>query len=361
MYDQLPLDGMPRRLYSCTPSRLNSWLDCRRRYRFTYLDRPQPAKGPAWAHNSVGASVHNALAAWWREPYDRRTPLTAAVLLTNGWITEGFRDAEQSAQWLGRARDYVTGYTGTLDPSDDPVGVERTVATRTRVIAVSGRIDRLDRRGDELVVVDYKTGRRPLTSDDARSSLALAVYAIAASRMMRTPCHAVELHHLPTGEIVEWRHTDESLGRHLRRAEEVATEAATADERYREVMSAAPRPGAASRRSPAVPVTPTRPASPASPGSAATVPAAGEHPGLGQAATEPVAAAGSPGSAASASRSSPGTPYAPATPPAALPPELDEIFAPNPGPLCSWCDFRRHCPEGRTAAPERRPWDGLAE
>ncbi|MER6949767.1 PD-(D/E)XK nuclease family protein [Nonomuraea sp. NPDC000554] len=297
VHDQLPLEGMPRRLYSCTPSRLNTWLDCRRRYRFTYLDRPQPPKGPAWAHNSVGASVHNALAGWWREPYERRTPLTAAILLTNGWITEGFRDREQSAHWLGRARDLVSGYVATLDPSDDPVGVERTVATRTKVIAVSGRIDRLDRRGEELVVVDYKTGRRPLTQDDARSSLALAIYAVAASRMMRTPCHQVELHHLPTGEVIEWRHTDESLARHLGRAEEIADEAAAADERYRDRIPAKSTRGA------------------------------------------PAGAAAAP----------------------AVPPELDEHFAPSPGPLCSWCDFRRHCPEGLAAAPDRTPWDGLAD
>ncbi|SDM15411.1 RecB family exonuclease [Nonomuraea maritima] len=310
---QLPLEGMPRRLYSCTPSRLNTWLDCRRRYRFTYLDRPQPAKGPAWAHNSVGASVHNALAGWWREPYERRTPLTASILLTNGWIKEGFRDAEQSGRWLGRARDLVSGYVATLDPSDDPVGVERTVATRTKVIAVSGRIDRLDRRGDELVVVDYKTGRRPLTQDDARSSLALAVYAVAASAMMRTPCRTVELHHLPTGEIVEWRHTDESLGRHLRRAEEVATEAAAADERYREVV-ATPRSGRAARD-------------------------------------------GQPATSRSGREARDGQPAGPAQVPA----EIDELFPPSPGPLCSWCDFRRHCAEGLSAGPERLPWDGLAE
>lgn len=308
---QLPLEGMPRRLYSCTPSRLNAWLDCRRRYRFTYLDRPQPTKGPAWAHNSVGASVHNALAAWWREPYERRTPLTAAALLTRGWIAEGFRDAEQSAQWLARARDLVSGYVTTLDPGDEPVGVERTVATRTSVIALSGRIDRLDRRGDELVVVDYKTGRRPLGQDDARSSLALAVYAIAASRMLRTPARVVELHHLPTGEVVQWRHTEESLGRHLRRAEEIALEASAADDRYREVMGA-PVSGRRAARGEGVPAAQERQ----------------DRPVVG---------------------------------PAPVPPELDEVFAPNPGPICGWCDFRRHCPEGMAAAPEHRPWDGLAE
>ncbi|GAA0950266.1 PD-(D/E)XK nuclease family protein [Nonomuraea longicatena] len=309
MYDQLPLDGMPRRLYSCTPSRLNTWLDCRRRYRFTYLDRPQPAKGPGWAHNSVGASVHNALAAWWREPYERRTSLTAAILLTNGWITEGFRDAEQSGRHLERARDLVSGYVATLDPADEPVGVERTVATRTKVISVSGRIDRLDRRGDELVVVDYKTGKRPLTKDDARFSLALALYAVAASRVLRTPCHAVELHHLPTGEIVEWRHTDDSLRRHLERAEEIALEAAAADDAYRARAGVpAPRQG----------------------GSASKV------------------AVGASGGAD-------------APVPAEADPEIDRVFAPSPGPICSWCDFRRHCPEGQAAAVDRQPWEGLAE
>ena len=48
-----------------------------------------------------------------------------------------------------------------------------TVATRTERLAVSGRVDRLDQRGDEVVVVDYKTGRRGLTTDDARGGIAL--------------------------------------------------------------------------------------------------------------------------------------------------------------------------------------------
>ncbi|GAA0377771.1 PD-(D/E)XK nuclease family protein [Microbispora corallina] len=323
--EQLGLEGMPRRLYTCTPSRLNTWLDCRRRYRFTYLDRPAPPKGPPWAHNSVGASVHNALAAWWREPYERRTPLMAAILLTNGWIREGFRDDEQSAVWRDRARDMVSAYSGTLDPADEPVGVERVVATRTSVISVSGRVDRLDRRGDELVVVDYKTGRRPLTGDDARSSIALALYAVASSRMMHRRCRRVELHHLPTGSIVEWEHTDESLGRHLRRAEEIALEAAAADEAYRAWASAHP--------SPRVPAPRRDGGTSADPRDA---PAAGPH-GAG---------AEEGGDTAPGARR--------------LPPEIEAIFPPEPGPICSWCDYRRHCPEGRAASPDRLPWDGLA-
>lgn len=261
----------------------------------TYLDRPAPPKGPPWAHNSVGASVHNALAAWWKLPEHDRTVEMAGTLLLRGWLTDGFRDDRQAAAWRELAREMVERYVAGLDPADEPLGVERTVATRTDKIAVSGRIDRLDARGDALVVVDYKTGRRGLTSDDARGSLALALYAVAASRVLRRPCHIVELHHLPTGDVASWEHTDETLQRHLRRAEQIAGEAAVADEAYK------------TRLKPQVPA-------PRPDGEPVTV----DH-----------------------------TPY-------------DEVFPPRPGMLCSWCDYARHCPEGRQAAPRKEPWAALA-
>jgi RecB family exonuclease len=261
--EQLSFDGMPRRLYPCTPTRLSAWLDCPRRYRMTYLDRPPPPKGPPWAHNSVGASVHNALAGWWRLPPAGRTVAAAGRLVDRGWIDEGFADETQSARYRERAIDMVEGYVARLDPADEPVGIERTVATRTEVIALSGRIDRLDARppetntgthpeaGTELVVVDYKTGRHLLTVDDVRGSMALALYALAAARVLRRPCYRVELHHLPSGQVLAWSHTDESLARHLGRAEVIAQECAAADElmrdglppeRYDEVFP--PRPSA---------------------------------------------------------------------------------------------------------------------
>jgi hypothetical protein len=236
--EQLGFEGMPRRLYSCTPTRLATWLDCPRRYRMVYLDRPAPPKGPAWAHNSVGASVHNALAGWWRLPQDQRTGPAAGGLLERGWIEEGFADRAQSSEQRGWARGIVERYVARLNPAQEPVGVERTVATRTERIAVSGRIDRLDDRRDasgqgELVVVDYKTGRRGLTTDDARSSLPLALYALAAARVLRRPCHRVELHHLPSDQVLAWEHTPQSLARQLGRAEDIAAECASADEKYR--------------------------------------------------------------------------------------------------------------------------------
>jgi RecB family exonuclease len=306
---QPPLDlAVPRRLFSCTPSRLAAWLDCPRRYRFTYVDRPTPPKGPPWAHNAVGAAVHVALAAWWSLPVTDRTPAAAARLLRERWVTQGFRDDAQADEWRERAAQMVERYTGRLDPHDEPVGVERTVAMKTDRLAMSGRIDRLDRRGDELVVVDYKTGRHVLSTDDARGSLALAIYALAAERTMRRPCRRVELHHLPSGEVVTWEHTDDTLARHLGRAHDIAEEVVAA-----------------------------------------------------HAAAAATAAAGAAGSAG-VDRVAATTDPAAAQPNGVDPVDAvdDAAFPPRPGPLCAWCDFVSVCPQGRAAAPQRTlPWAGL--
>ncbi len=267
--EQLGFDGMPTRLFSCTPSRLGAFEDCPRRYRMTYVDRPPPVKGPPWAHTSLGAALHNALRAYWALPRERRAPEAARALLRGAWIADGFRDRDQQAEVAERAIGWLESYLDTLDPDTEPVGVERTVATKTEALAFSGRIDRLDDRDGELVVVDYKTGRSELSSDDARGSAALALYALATSRTMRRPCNTVELHHLPTGTVHRWEHTDESLARHLRRAEQTAADIVTAQE------------------------------------------------------------------------------------------SSEDAFPPRTGALCSWCDFRRHCPEGQAASQEREPWAGV--
>lgn len=237
---QLRFDGMPRRLLQAAPSRLVTYLDCPRRYRFSYLDRPAPQKGPPWAHNSFGAAVHTALANWWKLPLQQRTVARAGGLLDDAWLLDGYRDHTQREAARSRARDMVERYVADLNPTDEPIGVERTVALKTDHAALFGRVDRIDDRGSEgLVIVDYKTGRHVLTVDDARTSLALAVYAAGAERTLRRHCRRVELHHLPTGDVVAWEHTDEGLTRHIGRADSIAAEVAELDERFKAGVDAA--------------------------------------------------------------------------------------------------------------------------
>ena len=276
---QQGFSGMPRRLYAASPSRLLAWVDCPRRYRMQYLDRPRPAARRQRAHTSVGVATHNILRDFWELPPAGRTPAAVERLVRQSWVDVGFRDPEQSAHWRARTTARVTAYLRGIDRDRQPLGVERTVSLRTGTLAVTGRLDRLDDRDGELVVVDYKTGRARLTDDDARTSLPLALYAVAAAGMFRRPCVRVELHHVSTGEVLAHEHTQESLQRKVAEAESIGADAARADAGY----------------------------------------ARGEM-----------------------SRS-----------------ELDAAFPPLTSPACSWCDWRRHCPEGQAAAPEIEPWAGL--
>ncbi len=278
----------PKRLARVTPARLGAFDDCPRRYRFACLDRPVPRRTGPFAHKTMGAAVHAALKAVHELPVRRRTPDRAAALVTRHWQDAGFADAAQSALYAERARGWVAEYVrrrhpaghadhdhadhdhadhdhadheapdhqapdhaghGATDAGDAPtghegggenagegtvVGLERWMSASVGpgggrpTLIVEGRIDRIDERGGELVVVDYKTGRRAPDEATARESRALALYAVAAAHTLRTPCRRVELHHLPGGTVAAAGHTRESLDEHLRRAEETAGATAAA-------------------------------------------------------------------------------------------------------------------------------------
>jgi putative RecB family exonuclease len=296
---QLGFDFETTRLVRVTPSKLAAWGDCPRRFRMTYLDRPPPPRGGAYAHNTLGAVVHLALRALFDLPPDGRTPRAAAALVDRYWTSEGFRDAAQAATYRERARGWVADYADGLDPDAEVVGLERWVSVATDRIVAEGRVDRIDRRGDELVIVDYKTGRRPLTAAEAAASQALALYAVAAERTLRRPCRQVELHHLPSGEVLAWEHDSTSLREHVHRAEETAAELDAAS---------------------------------------AALAAGGDTDERGR--ITGTTAARSAGRASA--RLS------------------DELFPPRPAPRCGACDVRRNCPEGRAAAPEQPAWGLLA-
>ncbi|MFM1916543.1 MAG: hypothetical protein RJB01_58 [Actinomycetota bacterium] len=200
---------------------MGAWLNCPRSYYFRYIAKPRITK-TTWAHFSLGNSIHAALKKWWELPLEQRTEATAQELVKTSWQSGGYRDAEQSQRWLSLAQAMVASYVADLDPRREPLSQERTMAFRTEHTIMEGRIDRLDDRGDEIVVVDYKTGKSVPDADTARSSEALAMYALMVQRSLRLPCTRVELHHLPSGQIASWTHSQASLDSHLHRVESIS-------------------------------------------------------------------------------------------------------------------------------------------
>jgi len=242
---------MSTRALKITPAKAGTWTECPRRYRHTYLDRPAPPRtGGPWAHQSLGNSVHAALAAWLAEEPAKRTPSLAVAHLVEVWQLQGYRDDAHAGEWLGYASGWVEAYTEQVLAGARPVGVERSVAAHLtpgdpfvtahtevpwpQALIVEGRVDLVEDRGGQLVVVDYKTGKRLPRESDAGGSWALAVYVLAAGRTLRQRCARAELHHLPTQTVAGVDYDGPRLYRQIERLRDVAAEieataAATAD------------------------------------------------------------------------------------------------------------------------------------
>jgi RecB family exonuclease len=324
----------PRKLAKITPAKLSAFRGCPRRYQLTYLEKLSnlPAGASArrtgpWAHSTLGAVVHNALRAFFLLAPEKRTAARAMSLVNEHWRDAGFADAKQAALYRERARGWVADYVEQHDVSATPAGLEQWISARVTwsgksiggtsseasSMIIEGRADRIDRRADELVIVDYKTGRSVPDDQDAHESQALALYAIGAEKNFRTPCRRVELHHLPSGTVAVAEHTQRSLAEHLDQAQETA-------DALQKAIDTVSAPPIQSEAAPTVPLAVPL----AVPPENSALEIAGRQKALSEKEN------------------------------------LDSVFPVHPGNWCAWCDVRPSCPQGQQAAPPARSWDLLA-
>ena len=133
---------------SARPASSAAYEDCPRRYRYSYVDRPTPPKGPPWAHNSLGASVHTALRSWFDLPPARRQPGGAAGpaqghlgrARATATTTQERAAYERALGWLEALRGGRSTRTSSRSASSGSVGA------KTATLALSGRVDRIDDR-----------------------------------------------------------------------------------------------------------------------------------------------------------------------------------------------------------------------
>ena len=124
--EQLGFEGMPRRLYACTPTRLSVWLDCPRRYRMTYLDRP--------ARPSSAAACPLPLVTWPFEPATR--PFAVATWLADAtrpfaagtWLADATRPFA-AATWLADATRPFAAATWLAEGTGLPLAARVTGST----------------------------------------------------------------------------------------------------------------------------------------------------------------------------------------------------------------------------------------
>ena len=168
-----------------SPSRLATFRECPRKYRFQHVEKLPTRPSP---HMDLGSNVHAALRDWFRLPRAERTWEAMLELYRAAWRANmpAFRgkSRDELREFGERGKAMLRRFVDETPADTEPVAIEKWVGLDFGDLEVKGKVDRVDLLPDgSLRVVDYKTGKFPRDPEQVRAEdLAAVVYAAGASR-----------------------------------------------------------------------------------------------------------------------------------------------------------------------------------
>lgn len=183
------------RKFVISPTKLRMFAQCSAKYRLEYIDKLGRFYHRARAGYAFGHSLHRALDAFHKEGGSQTVDAqTLAASLDQVWVAKGYADADQESAFRHEGVRILQEYHAAAEaaraqtPNPPPMLLfaEKTLRLDLSTdIALSGRVDRVDEHHDgSLEIVDYKSGRESVTSEDVAGSLALGIYQLLLKHKM---------------------------------------------------------------------------------------------------------------------------------------------------------------------------------
>lgn len=221
-------------MLSLSPSKISTYRECPRKFRFLYIDRLGPKFRKARPFLTLGNNVHAALRDFFSLPLRRRKPHTLQALLEERWATNrvGFRDEAEEEFYKARALGQLHQFARNFDLEARPLMLERRVNRRVAGVVLQGIVDRVDREGDAAHVMDYKTG----AAQGDLGPFSLYFYALTLQRRRFPPVEKLSYVFLESGVVKSWWYDHAEAMQTVSRVLETAYEIAE-DDAY------SPRPG----------------------------------------------------------------------------------------------------------------------
>ena len=186
-----------------SPSALDKYLHCPRLYRFLYVDGMWN-RSRVTATQSFGTTIHAVMREFFRLPVARRSVDRLLGLLRDCWVKEGYRNREEMQSEKERAAEALRDWYQRADVRAVPYATEVDLQASWGDVVLKGRLDRIDADPDGgLVVVDYKTARKPVSQASADADEALTIYAALAGRRLHRPVTRLVLDYVIAGTQVE--------------------------------------------------------------------------------------------------------------------------------------------------------------
>ncbi|MEE9521460.1 MAG: ATP-dependent DNA helicase [candidate division NC10 bacterium] len=181
---------------------VDDYQTCPLKYKYIHVLRV-----PIREHHTViyGKALHDAVQAYFRQKMrGRRMSLEELWAVFEGsWVSRGFLSRDHEEQRLEAGRQTLKSFFAREEEAGTiPTFVEKEFGFALDRDRVIGRWDRVDARGDEVVIIDYKSSdvRQPKEAKRrARESLQLGIYALAYRQTTGQIPTQVELHFLESG------------------------------------------------------------------------------------------------------------------------------------------------------------------
>ncbi|NQV36756.1 MAG: ATP-dependent helicase [Candidatus Marinimicrobia bacterium] len=201
-------------------SAVEEYRQCPYKYRLSKIDRIPQKKSNA--QMSFGTIMHQILNEFHKNSENQSKDMLYN-LLEKFWNSDAFEYKLREEEFYKQAQEIIEEYWAYLPKLSTTFlagEVDFSFSLDDANIQIKGKIDRIDKSGDTLCVIDYKTSNKP-ANDTTKQSLQLALYIEAINRGAITglagkPGNAQLLYLKDLAELYNpHKFTDAELDKHL--------------------------------------------------------------------------------------------------------------------------------------------------
>jgi len=207
-------------------TKIDTYNSCPLKYRLKYIDKVPERK--TRATGEFGSIMHTILEEFHGLDQEEQTKDTLFELLEKHWREDSFEYRQRGEEFKKQGEELLSDYFKFVQ-EDPPIVVGRekefTYSMDDINVKISGKIDRIDDKGDSLGIVDYKTSRK---KEKAHQNIQMALYTEAllndAVKGINGNPGEASLHFLRFGDdpLSSHRFSDEELEDYREKIRDVA-------------------------------------------------------------------------------------------------------------------------------------------
>lgn len=197
-------------------SQLAAFEKCPLQYKFAFILRV-PVRGKAVF--SFGKTMHNTLYEFLKLANEKKKmKLEELVKMYNKcWIDEWYESKKQKDEYYKKGKEIIKDFYNNFSKNtpeilkvNNALALESPFNLKIGEHTLYGVIDRIDKDGEEVIIVDYKTGQAK-DKLDSEAKEQLLIYQIAAQEVLQLKPKQLTYYYLDEGKQVSFLGSEKEL------------------------------------------------------------------------------------------------------------------------------------------------------